>query len=82
MDWDNTARYRRHATIFEGARPDVFERGLDALARSVSGRPRDQQMVFINAWNEWAEGCYLEPDERNGLAWLEAVQRVARRYPA
>lgn len=81
VDWDNTARYRRHATVFEGARPDVFEHGLDRLVRSVADCPKDRQLVFINAWNEWAEGCYLEPDERNGLAWLEAVKRVAERYP-
>ena len=77
VDWDNTARYRRHATIFEGASPEIFERGLRRLAASVAGRPTEQQLVFINAWNEWAEGCYLEPDLRHGTAYLEAVRRVA-----
>jgi len=80
VDWDNTARYGRHATVFEGADPAVFERGLDGLAQRLQGVPRQERLLFINAWNEWAEGCYLEPDERQGMAWLEVVKRVAERY--
>ena len=82
VDWDNTARYRRHATVFDDARPATFERGLDRLAQRMKGLPEQEQLLFINAWNEWAEGCYLEPDERNGHAWLEAAKRIAARYPA
>lgn len=81
VDWDNTARYRRHATIFDGAEPAVFERGLERLAARLATRPPDERLVFVNAWNEWAEGCYLEPDERRGTAWLEALRRVAARHP-
>ena len=82
VDWDNTARYGRHAFIFDGANPAIFERGLDALAQRMGRLPEQEQLLFINAWNEWAEGCYLEPDERNGLAWLQAAKRVAARHPA
>ena len=82
VDWDNTARYRRHAFLFDGADPAVFERGLDCLAERMAGLPAAERLLFINAWNEWAEGCHLEPDERNGLAWLEAAKRVAARHPA
>jgi hypothetical protein len=80
VDWDNTARYRGHATIFDGAIPAVFERGLSRLAERVRTRPPDQQLVFINAWNEWAEGAYLEPDTVHGTAWLDAVARVAAAF--
>ena len=76
-DWDNTARYKRHATIFEGASPQVFERGLRRLEQRLAGRRPEERLVFINAWNEWAEGCYLEPDEQRGDAWLEVTRRVA-----
>ena len=79
VDWDNTARYKRHATIFEGATPALFERGLARLVERVRAHRPDEQLVFINAWNEWAEGCYLEPDERWGNAYLEAVRRVSER---
>jgi hypothetical protein len=80
VDWDNTARYGRHATLFSGATPAIFERGLERLAERARANSVDERMVFINAWNEWAEGAYLEPDEHHGLAWLEAVRRVAVRF--
>ena len=79
VDWDNTARYRKHATLFEGATPALFERGLAQLVERAWAHRPDEQLVFINAWNEWAEGCYLEPDERWGDAYLEAVRRVSGR---
>jgi hypothetical protein len=82
VDWDNTARYRRHATVFDGASPAVFERGLHRLAVRLAERPVDQQLIFVNAWNEWAEGCYLEADLRHGTEYLEALARVARALAA
>ena len=80
VDWDNTARYGRHATLFDGASPEVYERGLARLAERVAGCPEQERLIFINAWNEWGEGCYLEPDERYGMDWLEATKQVAERY--
>jgi len=82
VDWDNTARYGRHATVFEGASPRTFERGLRALQAKVSDRPVDQQLVFINAWNEWAEGAHLEPDRRFGRQYLDATRRALAYVPA
>ena len=74
MGWDNTARRGYKATIFHGASParfrDWLRRVLLQEERRSDGR---DSLVFINAWNEWAEGTYLEPDTRYGLGWLEAV---------
>ena len=70
--WDNTVR-RTSATIIENNDPVQYRRWLaDAVSR-VEARPPDTRLVFINAWNEWAEGCHLEPDQRHGDAFLEAT---------
>ena len=56
--------------------PEIFEKYFSSLmTQETEKHSSDKQFVFINAWNEWAEGTYLEPDMRNGYAYLEAVQR-------
>lgn len=75
--WDNTAR-RTSATIVENNDPDAYQRWLaDAISR-VEARAPDKRLVFVNAWNEWAEGCHLEPDERHGTAFLQATNAALR----
>lgn len=75
--WDNTARVDTRALIIEGATPANYERWLEAVShRTVIEREPGDRLVFINAWNEWAEGCHLEPDREHGRAFLEATLRV------
>lgn len=79
--WDNTARRQEAAHIYVGATPAGYERWLRSLVRHT----RDQHMgeeriVFVNAWNEWAEGNHLEPDERYGRAWLDATRNAMRGF--
>ncbi len=76
VDWDNTARYGKRAKIWTGASPERFEHWMRRLVHKVSARPRDERLVFINAWNEWAEGTYLEPCEEFGHGYLQALKRV------
>lgn len=76
--WDNTARKRERGTVFANSSPKLFERWLfnafeDTLHRSDEF---DNRLVFINAWNEWAEGAHLEPDQYYGYAWLDAVRQA------
>ena len=74
--WDNTARKKNRGTVFQNSSPKMFEKWLinaltDTLARHNNA---DEKIVFVNAWNEWAEGAHLEPDQRYGYAWLQAVR--------
>ena len=72
-NWDNTPRSGRNGRVLQGATPEAFRRQLEVAARLISERPLDSRLLFIKSWNEWAEGNYLEPDQRFGRAWLEAV---------
>jgi hypothetical protein len=74
--WDNSARRYRGATIVTGSTPELYEQWLRAAVdRTVPGSD-GQKTVFINAWNEWAEGCHLEPCRKWGRQYLEATRRV------
>lgn len=76
VDWDNASRYKKRATIFRGASPDSFSKWFGVLVDSMPKRDLPEAFIFINAWNEWAEGTYLEPDEQNGYQYLEAVRSI------
>lgn len=70
--WDNTPRRGEDAYVFHGGNPVSFRRWF-ARAADAAG---SSGMVFVNAWNEWAEGAHLEPDERLGRGNLESVRTV------
>lgn len=74
VDWDNTARRGENGIVFRKSSPEVFEQGFKSLV--VAAKKKDKKLVFVNAWNEWAEGCYLEPDEKNEFRYLEALQNA------
>ena len=75
IGWDNTARRGLNpGRVFENSTPDIFKQYFKAqYYRAVKA---NHEFMFINAWNEWAEGTYLEPDERFGLGYLEAIKTV------
>lgn len=68
--WDNSPRKRVDADVYQNDDPAEYGRWLRAALRLVRHRPAQERLVFINAWNEWAEGCHLEPDTDHGLAFL------------
>jgi hypothetical protein len=74
--WDNTPRRGRQATIFHHASPKVYEEWLRALVTAARLGHPDHRLVFVNAWNEWGEGCHLEPDKRFEMGYLEATRRA------
>jgi hypothetical protein len=77
VDWDNSPRRTPdRAAVFRHFSLETFERGL--AVQVDKARRASAPFVFVNAWNEWAEGAYLEPDEHHGTALLEAVARVMK----
>jgi lipopolysaccharide biosynthesis protein len=74
VGFDNTARRQWSPDLWYGANPYTFRRWLAAAVDSVQDRPEDERLVFINAWNEWAEGAMLEPSDRYGRSFLHAVR--------
>ena len=74
--WDNTARRRVGATIFSGSSPDVYEEWLRRTVERMREVRSEENLVFAMAWNEWAEGNHLEPDEHYGRGYLMATARA------
>lgn len=75
--WDNACRrLGRPFTCFKNATPEVFEYWLKHVYGSFKPYSSEENFLFINAWNEWAEGCHLEPDQKYGRGFLEVIKRV------
>lgn len=79
-NWDNTARRMDRGFSFFGSTPHLFEKWLSALTKDTLQNDKiPEKLVFINAWNEWAEGAYLEPDLQHGYGYLNRVRKVVYR---
>ncbi len=74
--WDNTPRSNTRGVVFEGGTPELFAQYLRKAVAKVDTHPAQQKIVFLKAWNEWAEGNYIEPDAMSGHAFLDAVRAV------
>lgn len=71
--WDNSSRKDEDALVLKGSSPDKFEKFLNEQIEK--SRKIDSEFIFVNAWNEWSEGAYLEPDKKYGYTYLKALKR-------
>lgn len=78
VDYDDSPRRGNAAQILKGATPELFRRGMTAMM--LKNHSFGSEITFVNAWNEWGEGMYLEPDEENGFAYLEAIKQARSDY--
>lgn len=75
--WDNTPRTGNRGLIVLDGTPSNYEYWLaETIRKTVDEFPGQDRFVFVNAWNEWAEGCHLEPDRRFQNRFLEATLRA------
>ena len=75
VDWDNTPRHGIRGSVYKNATPEKFKMYLSQLVDNAQ-KYYNTDMIFVFAWNEWAEGGYLEPDTKNGWGYLEAIKEV------
>lgn len=74
--WDNTCRRGERGLVLKGSTPGAYGDWLDSCLDKAASLPVDDPLVFVNAWNEWGEGCHLEPDLHDGRSYL--VETLAR----
>lgn len=72
--WDNTPRSGRRGVVFENFSAELFRAYLKKAISYVRSNSPQERIVFIKAWNEWAEGNYLEPDANSGSELLDVVR--------
>jgi lipopolysaccharide biosynthesis protein len=79
-NWDNTPRSGVRGVILHDSTPELFRIHLKEAISQIHDRPKDKRVVFIKSWNEWAEGNYLEPDQKFGQAYLEVIKQEMSRH--
>ena len=82
LGWDNAARRKDGWNTYYGFRPESFyDWAMAAIRRTREDLPEQERYFFINAWNEWGEGTYLEPDEKYGYAGINTLSRALAGLP-
>lgn len=75
VDWDNTPRRGEKGRVFIGGNPEKFKNYMKDMINKTKNEYK-KDMIFLTAWNEWSEGCYLEPDIRHNDAYLRAIKEA------
>lgn len=73
-NWDNTPRAGMNGLVFHGSTPELFRRLFKEAIKKISDLPQENRIIMMKAWNEWAEGNYLEPDMLYGRGYLEVIK--------
>jgi hypothetical protein len=79
-DWDNTPRAGTDGWLFDNASPEVFGELCKKAFQATENKPENEKIVIIKSWNEWAEGNYLEPDNKMGKSYLQQFKKSLEKY--
>ena len=74
--WDNSPRVKQNAVIFKNSTPEEYGKWLTDVVQKFKPYSAEENFIFINAWNEWAEGNHLEPCQKWGRSYLEATRNA------
>lgn len=76
--WDHSPRSGKEGLILRNYSPELFYKHVATVVEKIKHKPVEDRIVFVKSWNEWAEGNYLEPDQRYGAAFLEAFSSALK----
>lgn len=75
-NWDHSPRSGNKAIVLKDSTPQLFGKILDHCIQSVKDNSPEEKIIFLKAWNEWAEGNFLEPDQKFGREYLEEIKKI------
>ena len=74
--WDKTPRQGNRAVIYSGSTPALFKNHVKQALNVIKNKSKENKILFLQAWNEWGEGNYMEPDIKYGRGYLEALKEA------
>lgn len=75
---DRSPRAGKKAVIYYDSTPDKFKIAAENAVKCVEKRDYEKRLIFLNAWNEWGEGAYMEPDLVFGHGYMQALKKVLK----
>lgn len=77
-NWDRSARSGKKANIYDDSTPENFEKHLIDALEIVAEKTDEHKILFLQSWNEWAEGNYVEPDIKYGHGYIDVLKKHLR----
>ncbi|MDR2270631.1 MAG: glycoside hydrolase family 99-like domain-containing protein [Sphingobacterium sp.] len=75
-NWDHSPRSGKEGVVFHNSTPKAFGAHVNEALKVVEQKEEEYKLIFLKSWNEWAEGNYMEPDRKWGLAYLETLKKL------